>query len=327
MVVLGASAGGVDALARVVADLPADLGAAVLVVLHTGPTARSYLPAILGRAGALPAEQARNGAALEPNRIYVAAPDHHMVVLDGHIRVVRGPHENGHRPAIDPLFRSAALSYRERAIGVVLTGALDDGAAGSAAISRLGGSVLVQDPGEAAFPDMPRHAIEADTPHAVLPLEQLGAAVVGLVRAPPEAERKADAEKELRLERAYAELSVEAISREDVFPDVSPFACPSCGGALWEAPEDDQLRFRCRIGHAFGAETLLSEQSQSLDASLAAAMRALHERGDLAKRVGRRLRTAGAGSRAERYDRIVEESERDALAIRRVLLSRDGADG
>jgi len=327
VVVLGASAGGVDALARVVADLPADLGAAVLVVLHTGPTARSYLPAILGRAGALPAEQARDGAALEPNRIYVAAPDHHMVVLDGHIRVVRGPHENGHRPAIDPLFRSAALSYRERAIGVVLTGALDDGAAGSAAISRLGGRVLVQDPGEAAFPDMPRHAIEADTPHAVLPLEQLGAAVVGLVRAQPEAERKADADEELRLEREYAALSVEAISREDVFPDVSPFACPSCGGALWEAHDADQLRFRCRIGHAFGAETLLSEQSQSLDASLAAALRALRERGDLAKRVGRRLRTAGAESRAERYDRIVEESERDALAIRRVLLSRDGADG
>src|SRR5439155_25805146 len=112
-------------------------------------------------------------------------------------------------------------------------------------------------------------------------------------RPPPDAERNADAEQEFRLERDYASLSVEAISREDVFPDVSPFACPSCGGALWEAPDDDHLRFRCRIGHAFGAETLLSEQSQSLDASLAAAGRALHERGDLAKRVGGRPRTAG----------------------------------
>ena len=301
VVAFGASAGGVDALTRVVADLPEDLGAPVLVVLHTGATERSYLPAILGRAGALPAEQARDGARLEPNRIYVAAPDHHLLVADGCVRVVRGPHENGHRPAIDPLFRSAALSYRERAIGVVLSGALDDGAAGSAAISRLGGRVLVQDPGEAAFPDMPRNAIEAEHPHAVLPLEKLGAAVVSLVRTA-------------------------AISRERLFGDLSPFGCPSCGGVLWEAPDDDQIQFRCRIGHAFGAETLLAAQSQSLDASLAAGLRALRERADLARRVGRRLRAAGAASRAERYDRMVEESERDALAISRVLLSRDGAD-
>jgi two-component system chemotaxis response regulator CheB len=133
-------------------------------------------------------------------------------------------------------------------------------------------------------------------------------------------------EEKLRLEREYSRLSEEAISREDVFSEVAPFACPSCGGSLWEAPDEYQLRFRCRIGHAFGSETLLSEQSQSLDASLASALRALHERADLAKRVGRRLRAAGAEERAERYDRIVKESERDALVIRRVLLSRDSAD-
>jgi two-component system chemotaxis response regulator CheB len=186
--------------------------------------------------------------------------------------------------------------------------------------------VLVQDPSDAAFPDMPRNAIVADRPHAVLPLEKLGAAVVGLVRAPPEAGKEANVEEELRLEREYATLSADAISREGVFPDLAPFACPSCGGSLWEAPDDDNLRFRCRIGHAFGSETLLAEQSQSLDAALAAALRALHERADLAKRVGRRVRALGAEGRAERYDRIVEESERDALVIRRVLLSRDDAD-
>jgi two-component system chemotaxis response regulator CheB len=178
VVALGAPAGGVEALTRVVADLPGDLGAPVLIVLHTTPTKRSYLPEILDRAGSLPAEQARDGTRLEPNRIYVAPPDHHLLVVDGRLKVVRGPYENGHRPAIDPLFRSAALAYRERAIGVVLSGALDDGAAGSAAISRLGGSVLVQDPEKAAFPDMPRNAIGADNPRAVRPLDELGAAVV-----------------------------------------------------------------------------------------------------------------------------------------------------
>ena len=326
VVALGASAGGVEALKRVVSDLPSDLGAPVLVVLHTPPGERSYLPEILGRAGSLPVTRATDGEKLEPNHIYVAAPDHHLLVVDGRLRVVRGPHENGHRPAVDPLFRSAALSYRERAIAVVLSGALDDGAAGSAAVSRLGGSVLVQDPRDAPFPDMPRNAIIVDHPQAVLPVDELGAAVVGLVRAPPEARKEADVEDELRLEREYAALSEGAITREHVFGEVSPFSCPSCGGSLWEAPDDDNIRFRCRIGHAFGSETLLTEQSQSLDASLAAALRALQERADLARRVARRMRALGAEERAGRYDRTVEESERDALVIRRVLLSRDDAD-
>jgi two-component system, chemotaxis family, protein-glutamate methylesterase/glutaminase len=325
VVAVGASAGGVEALTRVVADLPADLGAPVLIVLHTPPEPRSHLAEILTRAGTLPAAQAQDGDRLEPNRIYVAPPDHHLLVVDGTLHVVRGPHENGHRPAIDPLFRSAALAFREGAIGVVLSGSLDDGSAGSAAITGLGGSVLVQDPDDAAFPDMPRNAIVADNPHAVLPVGELGAEVARLVQAPPEAGKEKNVEDEVRLERDYAALDPEAISREQVFPELAPFACPSCGGSLWQAP-DDQLRFRCRIGHAFGSETLLSEQSQTLDASLAAALRALHERADLARRMGRRLRGLGADSRAERYDRIVEESERDALVIRRVLLSRDGAD-
>jgi two-component system chemotaxis response regulator CheB len=325
-VAFGASAGGLDALSQVVADLPADLGAPVLVVVHTAPTPRSYLPAILDRAGPLPASLASEGAELEPNQIFVAPPDHHLIVLDGKLRVVRGPHENGHRPAIDPLFRSVALAFHEGAIAVVLSGALDDGAAGSVAVSSLGGSVIVQDPAQAEFPDMPRNAIAADHPHAVLPLAEIAPALVSLVRAPPE--RGWEGEEEgLRLERDYATLSKEAVSREDVFPDLAPFACPSCGGSLWEAPDEHQVRFRCRIGHAFGADSLLSEQSQSLDASLAAALRALHERADLARRLGRRMRAAGATARAERYDRIVKESERDALAIRRVLLSCDGADG
>jgi len=326
VVALGASAGGLDALSRILGELPADLGAPVLVVLHTAPTRHSYLPTILGRAGPLPARLATDASELEPNHVYVAPPDHHLIVVDGKMRVVRGPHENGHRPAIDPLFRSVALSYREGAIAVVLTGALDDGAAGSAAVSQLGGSVIVQDPSEAAFPDMPRNAIVADNPAAVLPLAKIAGAIVGLVNAPPDPNNESEVEEELRLEREYSALAEDAISREDVFPDLAPYSCPSCGGSLWEAPGEHQLRFRCRIGHAFGAESLIFEQFQSLDASLAAALRALRERADLARRVGRRLRAAGAETRAERYDRIVKESERDALVIRRVLLSRDGAD-
>src|SRR5262245_32474882 len=170
VVTLGASAGGVAALGRVLADLPPDLGAAVLVVLHTAPGTESRLPTVLGRSSTLPTHHATDGEQLEPNRVYVAPPDHHLLVADGHARVVRGPHENRHRPAIDPLLRSAALAYRDRVVAVVLTGALDDGAAGCVAVTSMGGTVLVQDPAEALFPSMPRSAIAADHPQAVLPV-------------------------------------------------------------------------------------------------------------------------------------------------------------
>src|SRR5581483_7824274 len=158
---------------RVVRALPADLGAPELVVLHLGPNARSFLPSILARASSMPVTRAADGASLETNHVFVAPPDHHLVVVDGLMRVVRGPHENRHRPAIDPLFRSAALSYREGTVAVVLSGALDDGAAGAAAVSSLGGSVVVQDPADAEFPEMPRNAIVADHPYAVLPVAQI----------------------------------------------------------------------------------------------------------------------------------------------------------
>jgi len=322
VVALGASAGGVEALTCVLSQLPPDLGAVVLVVLHTAPGAVSRLPEVLARAGPLPVAHARDGEQLEPNRVYVAPPDHHLLVADGQARVVRGPHENRHRPAVDPLFRSAAVAYRERLVAVILTGALDDGAAGCLAVKRMGGQVLVQDPAEAAFPSMPQSAIAADHPTAVLPAAELGAAIVDAVRKLPAA-RTHEADEELQREIEYAVLDEDTIASEDVFSQRSAYSCPSCGGSLWEAPDDDSLRFRCRIGHAFGSESLLVSQSEALDASLAAALRALHERADLARRVSRRMRATGRTDAASRYDASEAEAERDASLIRSVLLTRD----
>jgi len=224
VVALGGSAGGVEALVRIAKGLPADLGAPVLVVLHVSPTVESHLPQILTRAGPLPARHARDGEELEANRIYVAPPDHHLLVADGRVRVVRGATENGHRPAIDPLLRTAALAYRERVVAVIVSGALDDGSAGAQAVSSVGGSVLVQDPSEASFPDMPRNVIRVDNPHAVLPLAEIPGTVARLVKELREEREDANVEDERRLEAAYATMDPEAIERPDGVGARSPFS-------------------------------------------------------------------------------------------------------
>jgi two-component system chemotaxis response regulator CheB len=318
-VVVGASAGGVDALKRLVRDLPADLDAPVAVVLHVPPTVPSALPQILDRAGALPAGHAEDGDRLEPGRIYVAPPDYHLLVRDDGVRVVRGPRENGHRPAIDPLFRSAAEAYGPCVIAVVLSGALDDGAAGAVAVTRRGGTVVVQDPGDAAFGEMPRNAIADDSPAAVLPIARIGAHVAELVAsAPPDGvDGPEDGDEELEL--AYGALEQEAIGRTKPAGDLAPFSCPACGGVLTEADDEKVIRFRCRVGHAYAAETLLGEQSETVEAALWTALRALEERADLSRRLARRFRRNDLHERAGRAEKEAHRDEQQAEVLRRVL--------
>jgi len=309
VVAFGASAGGVEALGSVLGSLPPDLGACVLVVLHRPSSPPSRLARILGRRTCLPVQDAHDRQPLEENRVFLAPPDRHMLVEDGRLRVVRGPHENGHRPAIDPLLRSAAVAFRERTVAVILTGSLDDGAAGTIAVTQAGGRVLVQDPAEAAFPSMPRSAIAADSPYAVLPLDELGAAVVDALHAEPAP--RSDLHDHPATDEEAGDLA---------------FSCPSCGGVLREIASSDPLpHFRCRIGHRYGVESLLGAQSAALDGSLTAAVRALEERAELAHRISRRLRDSGFADHAARHDAIAAESKQDAATIRNVLLNR-GAD-
>ena len=193
LVVIGASAGGVEALRELVAGLPAELAAAVLVVLHTPPTRDSRLPAILGRAGILPTAHARDGEGIRPGQIYVAPPNYHLTVEAESLRLVQGPTENGFRPAADPLFRTAARAYGARVVGVVLSGALDDGAAGLTAIKQQGGVTVAQDPDEAIVPGMPRSAIRFDHVDHVLPVAAIAALLVRLA-GPPAPERSSSNE-------------------------------------------------------------------------------------------------------------------------------------
>jgi two-component system chemotaxis response regulator CheB len=316
IVVIGASAGGVEALAALTRLLPPDLGAAILVVLHLAAEHKSVLPRILSSAGPLPARHARNGEAIVPNRIYVARPDHHLLVHDGHVKVVKGPRENGCRPAIDPLFRTAAYAYGPRVIGIVLSGALDDGTAGLVAIKKQGGLALVQDPNDAIVDAMPRSALEnVDVDH-VLPIDEMGRLLPKFVgekveEAGPARSAVLEMESALQLQG-----STEGALRGG---EPSAFACPDCGGVLSEVHDGDMLRFRCRVGHAYAPEALYLQQSTQMEGALWAALRALEEQASLARRMAVRARKLGQARSSALYDERAHSAETHARRIRDAL--------
>src|SRR5439155_19817991 len=242
IIVVGASAGGVEALRALVAKLPKDLPAAILVVLHVAPDHKSILPRILTGAGPIPAAHAKNGEALEPGRIYVAPPDRHLVVDDGVVRLTRSAPEGGHRPAVDTLFRTAARFHGARVVGIVLSGALDDGTAGLVAVKQRGGVTVVQDPEEALCPDMPRNALENVNVDHCLPTVEIAALIGKLAHENVELHSPIPP-----LLAPEANIAL-ARRREGERPpgDPSGFGCPACGGVLNEVHDGHTLRLRCR---------------------------------------------------------------------------------
>jgi two-component system, chemotaxis family, protein-glutamate methylesterase/glutaminase len=330
IVVVGASAGGVEALSRLASDLPRKLRAPVFVVLHVSPIGTSSLPKILARSGPLPAVHPRDGDPIEPGHIYVAPPDRHMLVRDGTIEVVRGPRENLARPAIDPLFRSAAASHGPNVIAAVLSGTQADGAGGAAAVSRAGGVVLVQDPEEAVFPEMPLNTIAQDHPDGVLPLDRIAERIVQLVGSTDglseEVKMRDDSRDEMSLEASYSALEIDAVGRDKAPGELTPFSCPECGGALWEMRDGQLPRYRCRVGHAYALESVVDDQSDAVDRALWVALRALLERASLSERIAERIRNGnGSDTTAKRFDRLSEEAHAEAAVIREVLLRRDAS--
>jgi two-component system chemotaxis response regulator CheB len=310
--VIGASAGGITALRKLLGALPAHYPAAIFVVVHVAPESPSLLHEVLARAGPLPAQRARNGESIRPGRIIVAPPDHHLLLDDGQVRVTHGPRENRHRPSIDVLFRSAAVAFGSRATGVVLSGMLDDGAAGLWAIRRRGGATLVQDPADAEFPDMPRNALEAVPTAQRLAIGDLAARLVELARETVDGEATAvpgNMAHEVR-------LAVESTEMEDLdtLGRRVPFTCPECGGALWEL-EGGAPRFRCHVGHAYSMHTLASEQTVRVEAALWAALRSLEE----SERLARRLAGAAEERSDSRSRSFHEESARSSAAHADVL--------
>ncbi|MEO6877984.1 MAG: chemotaxis protein CheB, partial [Gemmatimonadaceae bacterium] len=324
IIVVGASAGGVEALQQFVAALPGDFPGAVFISVHFPERGMSVLPKILSRAGQLVADHARNGEPIVPGRIYVAPPDHHLLFDTRSLRVVRGPKENGNRPAIDPMFRSAAITFGSRVIGVLLTGNLDDGTSGLAAIKRHGGLTIVQDPADALFPSMPDSAIRHVAVDRIVPLRDVGAALVALMAqpAPPNEYSLMPADAS---ENALAAGDLDTIGDPAHHPgNVSAFGCPDCGGVLWEINDGTFTRFRCRVGHAWTGDALLIQQSTTVDDALWIALRALEESAALHRQIARRHHGHGMKEFAERCVSQAEAAEARAAIVRQSLLREHG---
>jgi two-component system chemotaxis response regulator CheB len=317
LVVVGASAGGVEALRSFVAGLPPDLPAAVAVVLHLPAGGTSALPAILSRSGVLPAVSAKNGMVLEPGRIHVAPPDHHLLVDDGGLTLSHGPTENGHRPAVDTLFRSAALARGARVMGVVLSGALDDGTAGMVAISARGGLTMVQSLDDALYQGMPGSVLRHVRVDHVRSAATLGEAVR---RHAGELVETATVPEPSPLLRMETRLATQQTVEVNDMGEPSGFSCPDCAGTLVEL-DAERKRFRCRVGHAWTADALLDAQAGTLERALWTALRTLEEKVSLARKLRMDAQNRGSERLAERYARTEEESVHAADVLRGYLLS------
>ncbi|GAB7046884.1 chemotaxis protein CheB [Catenuloplanes indicus] len=311
VIAVGASAGGVEALRALVHGLPAGLPAAVLVVLHMPREAPSALPAILNRHCALPVTAAADGEPVTPGRVHVARPGHHLLLLGDRLRLSHGPSENGHRPAVDPLFRSVARAAGPRAIGVVLSGAQADGASGAYDIARRGGLTVIQDPQDALYPSMPMAVAARRAADHVATAAEMGDLLARLTSVPlPEG---LDLDMDPRLDDEVA-ISDAAARTTDGVPGATPsgFGCPDCGGNLFEVGGEPIPHFRCRVGHAWSSESLLDEQDVATEGALWTALRALEEKAALSRRMAGRTSVG-------RYRQTADDADRAATLIRQLI--------
>jgi two-component system, chemotaxis family, protein-glutamate methylesterase/glutaminase len=304
-VVIGASAGGVEALTNLVRGLPSDVPATFLVVLHMPAGGSSHLPEILSRSGPLPAVPAEDGLAPETGRIHVAPADRHLILSAGRMFLIDGPRENGFRPAVDTLFRSAARALRAQAVGVVLSGTMDDGAAGLAAIADCGGATIVQDPDDALCEGMPRAAIEAARVDHLVAAAGMGNLIDRVIREPV-AIGDLNPVPDQTLLADPLDLPAEGVD----------LACPDCGGALQEVRAGQMSRFRCRVGHVYSPDALLAGKTTALESALWAALRSLEETASIAGRLAARARESGSIAALRRFE------ERQADAAERADLVR-----
>lgn len=317
IVVIGCSAGGVEALPRILQQFPADLPAAILIVQHMAPTHKHYLAEILARTSPLPVAWAEQGARVERGRVLLAPPDVHLLLAEDHVHLNRGARENHSRPSIDKLFRSAAAAYGSRTIGVLLTGMLDDGVAGLQAIRAAGGAVIVQDPSDAAFPELPSRALHALKPDRTLPIDAIGGAIIAMVA---ELVTSAPAPRELVLEAAIDRESPVSPDRMNLLGTQTVVACPECQGPLWEIGDRELRRYRCYLGHSTSARELIDASAADVESALWSAVRALNDRATTLETLAADAERIGNGQSAQSYADRAREARHQAELARRFMI-------
>jgi two-component system, chemotaxis family, protein-glutamate methylesterase/glutaminase len=326
IIVIGASAGGVEALVSLVKTLPQNLNASIFVVLHLSPFSSSNLPRILSKAGSLPAVHPKDGEKIERGKIYIAPPDHHLILeKGGKIAVSKGPKENRFRPSVDALFRSAALLYGPRVIGIVLSGVLDDGTSGMWNIKRNGGLAMVQQPDEAMFPSMPENVMQHVKVDHVSPTDAMGAVLAQLITE--KAGKRPELTKE---EMERLKLEVVIATRDNAFElgildmgELTTFACPECKGALVSLGEGQMMRFRCHTGHAFTSSTLLAGITLQVEEKLWEAMQAMEATTMLLHQIGNHYQSLGNAASAKEFKQRAVDVSNKARVIHDSIFTQD----
>jgi two-component system chemotaxis response regulator CheB len=322
IIAIGCSAGGVEALPRILQQLPADLPAAILIVQHLASNGPRYLADILNRQARVGVAWGEQGAKVTPGCVYVAPPDLHMLVTDGHLQLARTARENHSRPSIDKLFRSVAAEYTSRAIGVLLTGMLDDGVAGLRAIRDAGGTVIVQHPGEAAYPEMPTRAVETLHPERVLPLDDIGGELLSLIQ---EQVTPGQVPRDIALEASFDRDPFREPAAMDQLGIRTSLVCPECTGPMWQIGNEQPRRYRCYLGHVASARQMLDANDNEVESALWSAVRALHDRATTLETLSNDAKHIGNGYAAEDYQSRASEARAQANLARQFMLDLRGA--
>ena len=317
MVVIGASAGGLEAIDAVISGLPRGLPAAIFIVQHMSPesTGKTLL-ARLSRNGAFKSKLAADGDRFEKGQIYIGRPDYHLLVKEDFVLVTKGARENRYRPSIDPLFRSAAVAYGPAVIGIILSGMLDDGTAGLAAIQRCGGITIVQDPKEADYPDMPQNAFNSIKADYCIPTAKMGVLLEKITSQEPGKNKAIP--KDIETEAMIAERVLSNVAEVNSLGLQVPYNCPNCGGVLWEMGEKDIRRYRCHTGHSYTASALLTSQSEKIEETLWVSLRMFEERKNLLNGMAHK---EGYTKRKGSYSERAKETEVHIELIREMLLA------
>ena len=324
IIVIGASSGGYEVLRTIVRSLPPGIDAAIFIVWHMAPNIRGILPTVLNDENTIFAAHAVDNEEIKMNRIYVASPDHHLLVEGGRVRITHGPKENRFRPAVDPLFRSAAYAYRNRVIGVVLSGALDDGTAGLWAIKNYGGMAVVQDPNDAEVPSMPENAIREVAVDYIMPASGIADLLVRLSNEevevntqPMQDDEKTKVEVKIAAEDSAFNAGVMQLG------ELSPFTCPECHGVLTLLKDGNITRYRCHTGHAFSTDSLLAAVTEKMEDSMYSAIRSIEEGVMLLNHIGDHLAEANQPKLAALYFRKAKDANERAALIRKAVLSTE----